>query len=198
MIQAILKTNGTFMNFGSLWLYPRQAINQAFAKMFARLVVAVVSLSVPAYCFADQTLSVLQSAERWDDIAKMRFQIAKDHELQGEKVFKQNGVNSFETVGDVLDFYGDEKVLAAENYQKASQNWEKAAQAYQSVSDSIKARKARENASLSLDAAKRTISDAIDLHLRAKEQYVAANNLNKQIQAHEKAASNFERLMEMK
>ena len=50
----------------------------------------------------------------------------------------------------------------------------------------------------SLEAAKRTLAEGIDLHMRAKDQYQAADNLGKKIQALEKIARNRELLMEMK
>jgi hypothetical protein len=169
------------------------AINKALMKMFAGVVVAVVLSCVSGYCFADQILRAHQSAEDWDHIAKIRSQIATDHDLQGNG----SGANSFATVGDLLDFYGDEKFLAYENYQTASQDWEKAARAYQSAGDSIKAKEARDNVSRSLEAAKRTLTEGVDLHMRANDQYQAVNNLSKKIQALEKAARNRERLIEM-
>ena len=169
-------------------------INKALMKMFARLVVALVLSCVSGYCLADQSLSARQSAEEWEYIAKIRSQIATDHDLQGNGT----GANSFATVGDLLDFYGDEKFLAYENYQTASQDWEKAATAYQSTGDSIKAKQARDNMSRSLEAAKRTLAEGVDLHMRANDQYQAANNLSKKIQALEKAVRNRERLIEMK
>jgi hypothetical protein len=166
--------------------------------MFAGAVVAVVSFWVSTYTLAGQSLNVLQNAEHWEEIANMRLQIARDHELQAEQAYKGNGAMSFGTLGDLLDFCGDEKIIASENYQMASQNWEKAARAYQSTGDSVKAKKARENVSTSLEAAKRTSSEGGDLYLRAKDQHEATNNLNKKIQSLEKATRNFERLMKMK
>jgi hypothetical protein len=168
-------------------------INKALMKMFARLVVALVLSCASGYCLAGQSLSA-QSAEEWEYIAKIRSQIATDHDLQGNGT----GANSFATLGDLLDFYGDEKFLAYENYQTASQDWEKAATAYQSTGDSIKAKQARDNMSRSLEAAKRTLAEGVDLHMRANDQYQAANNLSKKIQALEKAVRNRERLIEMK
>ncbi len=128
----------------------------------------------------------------------MRFQIARDHELQVEQTCKGDGAISFENLGDLLDFCGDEKIIASENYQKASQDWEKAASAYQSAGDSLRAKEATDNVSTALEAVKRTISEGGDLYVRAKDQHEATNNLNKKIQSLEKAAGNFERLMEMK
>jgi len=163
-------------------------------KIFVRVAVAVALSCVSGYCLADQILSAQQNAEDWEYIAQIRSQIATEHDLQGNG----SGANSFATVGDLLDFYGDEKFLAYENYQTASQNWEKAARAYQSAGDSIKAKQARDNISRSLEAAKRVLAEGVDLHMRAKDQYQAANNLSKKIQALEKVARNRERLIEIK
>jgi hypothetical protein len=171
------------------------AINEVFMKMPAGVVVVVLLLScLSGYCFADPTLSARQSAEDWEYIAKIRSQIATDHDSQGNG----GGANTFATVGDLLDFYGDEKFLAYENYQTASQDWEKAARAYQSTGDSVRAKQARDNTSRSLEAAKRTLVEGFDFHMRAIDHYQADNNLSRKIQALEKAARNRERLIEMK
>lgn len=171
---------------------------QPLIKIFAAAVVAVVLFCASTYSLENPSLSLSETAEQWEAIAKMRFQIARDHELQAEQTYKRNGAIGFENFGDLLDFCGDEKIIASENYQKASQNWEKAAKAYQSTGDSSRAEEARENTSTALEAAKRTIREAGDLYVRAKDQHAATNNLNKEIQSVEKAAGNFERLMELK
>ncbi len=166
--------------------------------MFAAGVVAVVSFCMSSYSLANPSLSLSETAEHWEAIAKMRFQIAREHELQAEQAYKGNGAASFENFGDLLDFCGDEKIIASENYQKASQDWEKAAKAFQATGDPGRADEARESISTALEAAKRTISEAGDLYVRAKDQHAATNSLNKEIQSLEKAAGNFERLMELK
>jgi hypothetical protein len=168
-------------------------------KLAAVVLAVFFSCVFTSYCLADPILSSQQqSAEDWESIAKIRLQIAMERDFQGEKAFNESGANSFETVGDWLEFYGDEKFLAYSNYQMASQNWERAARTYQSAGDSIKAKKARENVSKSLEAAKRALAEGADLHMKAKDQYQAANNLGKKILALEKAVRNRERLMEMK
>jgi len=170
------------------------AINELLMKMSAGVVVVLLLSCLSGYCLADPTLSARQSAEDWEYIAKIRSQIATDHDSQGNG----GGANTFAAVGDLLDFYGDEKFLAYENYQTASQDWEKAARAYQSTGDSVKAKQARDNTSRSLEAAKRTLVEGFDLHMRAIDHYQADNNLSRKIQALEKAARNRERLIEMK
>ena len=194
MIQKRLKNPATARSIDNL----RIDHWRAFLRMFAGVVVTVVLFWVSTNILAGQRVSVMQSAERWAEIANMRLQIARNHELQAEQAFKGNAAMSFETPGDLLDFCGDEKFTASENYQKASQDWENAAKAYESTGDSVGAKKARENASIALEAAKRTISEGSDLYLRAKDQHAATNDLSKQIQSLEKATRNFERLMKMK
>jgi hypothetical protein len=60
------------------------------------------------------------------------------------------------------------------------------------------AKKARENADAALAAAKRALTDGVYFHMKAKEQYDAINNLDKKMNALDKAARNLEGLMEMK
>lgn len=147
------------------------------------------------YCLAAD--SSMRTAENWEDIANIRTQIAKDYETESETVLKGDGANSLDT-GDLLDLSGDEKFLAAENYQLASQQWDKAAKAYISAGATAQAKKARENADIALAAAKRALSDGVYVHMKAKEQYQATNSLDKKTNALQKAARNLERLMEMK
>ena len=186
--------------FRRLQLYHWRPVTTAPLQKLAVVLVAIVFLCIATsyYCLADQISSAQQSAEDWATIANIRWQIAMEYDLQGEKSFNGSGANSLDTLGDSLDFYGDEKFLASQNYQTASQDWEKAARAYQSMGDSSNAKRARENASRSWGAAKRTLAEGFDLHMRAKDQYQAANDLGKKIQVLEKAARNRERLMEMK
>jgi hypothetical protein len=182
------------MGFRSLRFYPWQPPDKPFMQVFAGVLVVSLLCCLSAYCLADSILSARQSGEDWEYIAKIRSQIAAEHDSQGSGY----GATSVATIGDLLDFSGDEKFLAYENYQTASQDWEKAARAYQSTGDSIKAKQARDNTNKSLEAAKRTLVEGFDLYMRAKEQYQADNNLSKKIQALEKAAINRERLIEMK
>jgi hypothetical protein len=56
----------------------------------------------------------MQTAEQWEEIAKIRQQIARNHEIQTGIVAHGNRSNSLDA-GDVLDLAGDHKVLAAEN-----------------------------------------------------------------------------------
>jgi hypothetical protein len=149
------------------------------------------------YCLAAQAASSQQTAERWEDVANLRYQIAKDHEAQSVNFSRGNVANTFDA-GDLLDASGDEKFLASENYQTASQQWDKAARAYTAAGATADAKKARENADAALTAAKRALNDGVYFHTKAKEQYEATNNLDKKMNALDKAARNLERLMEMK
>ncbi len=170
----------------------------ASIKMLVAAVVAAASLCVSTYGLASPSLSLFESAEHWAAIAKMRFKIAGDHELQAEQAYKGNSDIAFVNCGDLLDFCGDEKIIASENYQKASQDWEKAAGAYEATGDFGRAEEARENTTVALKASRRAMGEAGDLYVRAKDQHEAAKNLSKEIQSLEKAAGNFERLMELK
>jgi tetratricopeptide (TPR) repeat protein len=174
---------------------PWSPINKVLMKILAAVLVAVVFSCVSRNSLADQAVSTLRRAERWAEIARIRLQTAREHERQG--AFRVNDVNKFE-IGDLLDFSGDERFLASQNYQMAIQHWEKAATAYRFAGDSDNAKIARENVDRASEAAKRTLREGIDLYMQAKEQYEATNNLDKKITALEKVARNLERLMEMK
>jgi len=163
-------------------------------KVFAGMFVLVLLSCMAAYSVAGPISNLHQRAEDWESVAKTRLQIAADHDLQANG----SGANSFTDSGDFLEFYGDEKFLAYENYQMASQHWEKASRAYESAGNSIKAKQARDSIIQCLEAARRVLAEGIDLHMRAKDQYQAANNLSQKIQALEKVARNRERLIEMK
>ena len=145
-------------------------------------------------CLPAPGLSSMQIAEQWDDIAKMRQQIARDHEILSGNIVNGTASNALEA-GDLLDLAGDETFLAAQNYQLASQQWDKAATGYTSARASVEAKKARENANRATAAAKRALSDGVYLHTKAKEQYKAINNLNKHIVASDKVARNLELLI---
>jgi hypothetical protein len=132
MTEGMLKNTGTVTQFGSLHRYRPEPTNKAFIKTFARAIVTVISLCVSGYCLAGQPLSVQQTAERWEKIAIMRLQAANHHELQCERTLKKTGNIGFETFGDLVDFCGDEKFLASENYRVAGQHWQKVAETYQS------------------------------------------------------------------
>jgi len=73
------------MEFASLRFYPWQLLNKALMKVFAGVVVALLLSCLSDYCLADPTLSARQSAEDWEYIAKIRSQIATDHDSQGNR-----------------------------------------------------------------------------------------------------------------
>jgi hypothetical protein len=188
----------TFMDLGSLRVYCWPLFTKAHTLRLAGVVVAVFfSCVFTGYCLAAQSLSSMQTAEYWEDIATIRLQVAKDHEIQSGDIATGISPNTLD-VGDLLDLVGDERFLAAENYRMASQQWDKAAMAYISAGASVEAKKARENVKTAFAAAKRALSDGVYFHMKAKEQYQATNNLVKKMNALDKAARNLERLMEMK
>jgi hypothetical protein len=173
----------------------RPVFTKAHMLKLAGIVTAVFfSCIFTKDCLAAPGLSFMQTAEQWEDIAKMRQQIARDHEIQSGNIVNGTASNGLEA-GDLLDLAGDETFLAAQNYQLASQQWDKAATGYTSAGASVEAKKARENADRATAAAKRALSDGVYFHTKAKEQYKAINNLNKQIVASEKVARNLELLI---
>jgi hypothetical protein len=176
------------------WLFFAKVSRQNLTSLVAAVVLSAVFTS---YCFAAQGLSSQQTAVRWEDIANLRFQIAKDHEVQAVNISRGNVANTFDP-GDLLDLAGDEKFLASENYQMASQQWDKAARAYTSAGATADAKKAWGSADAASAAAKRALSDGVYFHMKAKEHYEASNNLDRKINALDKAARNLERLMEIK
>jgi hypothetical protein len=167
-------------------------------KTHALNLIAVVAAIFLSSVFTEQSIATpmlnsMQTGEQWEEIAKMRQQIARNHEIQSGIIAHGNRSNSLDA-GDLLDLAGDHKFVAAENYQKASQLWDKAAAAYASTGASREAKIARESMKAATAAAKRALGDGVYLHIRAKEQYEASNNLTKQMNALEKAARNLERL----
>jgi hypothetical protein len=144
-------------------------------------------------CLAAPGLGSMQTAAQWEDVAKIREQIARYYEIQSRSIANGNGSNSLDA-GDLLDLVGDELFLAAQNYQIASQEWDKAATAYTSAGASAEAKNARENSNTAIAAARRALTDGIYFHTKAKDQYKIANNLNKHISALDKAARNLELL----
>ncbi len=141
-------------------------------------------------------------AELWGEIADIRIEAAKGHDLQSnirkEAAFRARGSYDPSTPGDELDIAGDEKYLASEDYQTATKHWEKAAKGFKTLVELSKARNAQENALDAWEAAKRTLREAIQVHRMAQEYYEATNNLEKKTAVLGKMARNLERLMEMK
>jgi hypothetical protein len=143
-----------------------------------------------------------EEADLWAEIADIRFEAAKGHDLQSnirrETAFSARVNYDLVTPGDNLDMAGDEKYLASEDYQTATKHWEKAAKGFRTLVELDKARSAKENAATSWEAAKRTLREAIQIHRMAQEYYEATNNLEKKTVVLGKIARNLERLMEMK
>jgi hypothetical protein len=143
-----------------------------------------------------------EEADLWAEIADIRFEAAKGHDLQSnirkETAFRARGSYDQVTPGDELETAGDEKYLASEDYQTATKHWEKAAKGFRTLVELDKARTAKENAATSWEAAKRALREAIQIHRMAQEYYEATNNLEKKTAVLGKVARNLERLMEMK
>ncbi|MBI2090100.1 MAG: hypothetical protein HYT78_15405 [Deltaproteobacteria bacterium] len=175
---------------------------QKRAPLFAAIAMGALCSFLVSYSDAGESSGSLQEAEQWEEVAKIRSQAARGHELQAEnrreEFLRQGSAVGSTAVGDSLDGAGDEKYLAADDYQKASKHWERAARAYKTAGDSEKAKNALEHARSAWEAAKRNLREGADLHRMGEEQFESANNLDKKIQALKKAARNIERLMEMK
>jgi len=186
------------MNLNSRRSILSRRLTKAHMRNLLSVAVAVsLSCFFIGYGLAAQGSISMQTAERWDDIATLRLEMARDHETQAGNVFQGKPANSLDT-GDLLDRAGDEKFLAAENYLMASQQWDKAARAYLAAGASTEARKARDNIEFTQASAKRSLSDGIVFHMKAKEQFELSKNLGKKTIALDKVARNLERLMEMK
>lgn len=183
------------MTLGSsrLRLNPWSVTKTPALKLVAVVAAIFLSSVFTNECIAAPGLSSMQTAEQWEEIAKIRQQIARNHEIHSGNIANGNASNSLDA-GDLLDLAGDQRFLAAENYHKASQEWDKAATAYTSAGASREAKIARDNMKAVTAAAKRALSDGVYLHMKAKEQYEGTNNLIKQMNALEKAARNLERL----
>ena len=165
-----------------------------------RLLAAVFLFLVLPDSYAAERLTPRQEAEQWEEVAKLRLQAARGHELQAERRRQEafRTTDGFTTVGDALDSAGDEEYSAAEDYQLASKHWERAAKAYRAASDPGKAKAALENVAMAWDAARRTLREGTDLYKMAEDQFDSVNNLDKKIKVLKKSARNIERLMEMK
>ncbi len=72
------------------------------------------------------------------------------------------------------------------------------AKAYETIGVAKRLDKARSDADRALEAAKRTLQEGSNLHIRAAKEYGSTNNLERKIEALEKAARNLEHLMNMK
>ena len=175
-----------------------------FPKKILSLLAATFLLpSTLLYGYGDEKLGLSRNeAELWGEIADIRFEAAKGHDLHSnirkEAAFRARGAYDPITPGDELDIAGDEKYLASEDFQTATKHWEKAAKGFRTLVDLGKARTAKENAVESWEAAKRTLREAIQIHRMAQEYYETTNNLEKKTAVLGKLARNLERLMEMK
>jgi tetratricopeptide (TPR) repeat protein len=151
---------------------------------------------------ADKLSASNEEAELWSEIADVRFQAARGHDLQSdikkEAAFRPRGPNDPATPGDALDIAGDEKYLAAEDYQVATKHWEKAAKGFKTSVEPDKARSAKENAAAAWEAAKRSLREAVQIHRMAQDYYEATNDLEKKTAVLGKIARNLELLAEMK
>ena len=134
-----------------------------------------------------------ETAKQWEEIASLRYQAAIGHELRSE----QKEALGTETPGEALYGAGDEKVSASGNYKIASEHWKIAATEYEAAGDLVNGKKAQYNADLAWEAAKRTLREAAEFHMRAAKQHEDANNLSDKIKALEKLASDLEALMKM-
>ncbi|MCZ6626064.1 MAG: hypothetical protein O7B35_17840 [Deltaproteobacteria bacterium] len=190
------------MSLKSHRLDQQRAGNQRSLRIFAGLVIAAVLYTLLLYSYAAEEQSAQHDAEQWEEIAKIRLEAARGHELQAEikreEAFKRKSTDSPDRVGDALNGAGDEKYLASGDYQKASKHWKKAAEVHETTGGTIKAKNARGHADTAWEAAKRTLIEGTLLHRMAEEQYANANNLVKRTAALEKVARNLERLMKMK
>ncbi len=162
-------------NFNS---HSQQSNDALFQKIAPGLILIVVSPFISL---------VSNAAEPRDQEA------ARGHESKAEN---REGSQE-EGVGVALDGAGDEKALASSTYKLASDNWAKAATEYETAGDLDKAHMAQFNADTTLEAAKRTLMEAIDSHRRAVKQFQDSNSLDKKTGALEKIAANLEKLMKL-
>lgn len=182
-------------------LFPERVCRKVVLGLSASLPVVAVLFATSHYSYAGERPGPRHEAEQWEEVAKVRLQAARGHELQAEgrkeTAIRAKSEND-SLAADALDSAGDEKYLASDDYQKASKHWEKAAKVYRESGESDKAKGALGHAGSAWEAAKRTLREGADLYRLAEEQYETVNNLDKRIKALKKLARNIERLMEMK
>ncbi len=154
------------------------------------LFVVVLSWVSPGY---PEEPGAQETAKQWEEIASLRYQAAIGHESRAE----QKEALGSETPGPTLSGAGDEKVSASGGYKTASEHWKKAAEAYELTGDFDHEKKAEYNADLAWEAAKRTLREAAEFHMRAAKIFEDTNNLGDKIKALEKVASALEGLMKM-
>jgi tetratricopeptide (TPR) repeat protein len=167
----------------------------------AAVILMIVATLLPSYA-AEKSGIRDDETELWAEIASIRFQAAKGHDLQGdiskEAAFRPRTSYDPVTPGDELDIAGDEKYFASEDYQAATKHWEKAARGFRAAGELDKAKSAKENAATAWEAARRTLREGIQIHKMAQEYYEAANNLEKKTAVLGKIARDLERLIEIK
>lgn len=173
-------------------LHLEQAANQVLHAITGGLILFVVFLSMLSHSYAEEP-GAQESPKEWEELASIRLQAAIGHESRAEQ--KEALMNG--TAGEALMGAGDEKVLASGNYNTATEHWKKAAKAYEVIGDAANVQRTQNNADTAWEAAKRTLREGADLHMRAAKQYGDANNLNEKIKALEKLASDLEAVMKM-
>ncbi len=156
------------------------------------LILFVVSVSWISHGYAEEP-GTQETAKQWEEIASLRYQAAVGHESRSE----QKEALGSETPGPALRGAGDEKVSASGSYKTASEHWKKAAEVYSATGDLDNEQKARYNSDLAWEAAKRTLREAAEFHMRAAKVFEDANNLGEKIEAIKKVASDLEGLMKM-
>ncbi|MBI2539457.1 MAG: hypothetical protein HYW04_06645, partial [Deltaproteobacteria bacterium] len=82
-------------------------------KRSVTLLTMALLFSVLPQSYAAQRETSRQEAEQWDEVAKLRIQAARGHELQAERKREQafGLAGNFTAAGDALDIAGDEKFL---------------------------------------------------------------------------------------
>jgi tetratricopeptide (TPR) repeat protein len=151
---------------------------------------------------AAETLQAGDEAKRWEEIASLRYQAAREHDLQGdvrkEGAFRQREPYDTLTSGDELDFAGDEKYLASEDYQAATKQWQKAAKIFRTAGDLINAKRTMDYADGAWEAARKSLREGVEIYKMAHRYYETANGLEKKPVVLGKVARNLERLIDMK
>ena len=156
------------------------------------LIFCVVILSWVSHGYAEEP-GAQETAKQWEEIASLRYQAAVGHESRSE----QKEALGSETPGPALRGAGDEKVSASGSYKTASEHWKKAAEVYSATGDLDYEKKAEYNSDLAWEAAKRTLREAAEFHMRAAKVFEDENNLGEKVKALEKVASDLESLMKM-
>lgn len=151
---------------------------------------------------AAETLQAGDEAKRWEEIASLRYQAAREHDLQGdvrkESAFRPREPYDTMTSGDELDFAGDEKYLASEDYQAATKQWEKAAKIFRTAGDLNNAKRTMDYADGAWEAARKSLREGVEIYKMAHRYYETASGLEKRPIVLGKVARNLERLIDMK